>query len=463
MFPGLVRPVLFVFFLALFQLSLAEDVDTATEAPVAQPAGISHYMRLAAEAYATEDVAAWVRHTERLHELRPYNQDFMRHLVLGYSQLGEISRAFNMMLKMQQQGLSENWDEYEELEILREHRLYGHLQTLMNEAGKPFGRVREVARLDGQAMPEALARDPNSGRLFVGTVRDGRILVSDDGDAWSTFAEPAQHDDLMAVMSMVVDADRNQLIVATGATAQFRGFRSQDAGRTAILRFDLESGELVSRHRLVPDGRPRLLGSLAIAGDGTVFAADSVTTTVFRLSPEDEAPRRFFGHANLASLRGLAVSGDDTLLYIADYDLGIFVVDIRDPEKAWKLSVPDTLNEGGIDGLYKWDNHLIVIQNGITPQRVLRLDLGADGLGVIGVAPVAAALEQFDTPTFGVMDGSRLLFLAGSHWQHVDGRGRARTRPLPVVPILSADVDSPEVMVVGREILEQMRQQSGQN
>lgn len=464
MLSVIMRSILVAFVVGLTPLALADDDAKDAPAPeAAGPSGIAHYMRQAAEAYTTGDVAAWVRHTERLHELRPYNQDFMRHLVLGYSQLGEISKAFNMMLQMQQQGLSESWDDYEELEILREHRLYGHLNTLMGEAGQPFGRAREVATLENIAMPEAIAHDPASGRLFVGSVRDGRILVRDGDADWTVFARPSEHEDLMAVMNMAVDPARNQLIVATGATAQFRGFRAQDAGRTAILRFDLDSGELISRHRLVPDGRPRLLGTIAVASDGTIFAADSVTTTIFRLGPDDESPQRFFGHANLASLRGMALSSDDTRLYVADYDLGIFVIDANDAGQAWKLAVPDTLNEGGIDGLYAWDNHLIVIQNGVSPQRVLRLELGSDGLGVVGIAPVVAAHEKFDTPTFGFMDGSRLVFLAGSHWPHVDARGRARGGQLPPVSILSADVDSPEVMVVGREILEQMRQRSGSN
>ncbi len=443
--------------------ALADEGQDASTASEQRPLGLAQSMRQAGAAFEAGDVEAWVQHTERLHELRPYSQDFMRHLVLGYSQIGETSRAFNMMLAMQQQGLSENWDDFEELESLRQHRLYEHLNSLMREAGEPFGQADEVAVLEGVAMPEALALDSTTDRLFVGTVRDGRILVrGPDEQEWTVFAQPSEHEDLMAVMSMAVDVSRNQLIVATGAVSQFRGYRSQDAGRTAILRFDLESGELVRRHRLVPDGRSRLLGTLTVASDGTIFAADSITPSVFRLGPDDESPRLFFGHPNLTSLRGVAVSSDDARLYVADYDLGIFVVDAQDPNQAWKLAVPETLNEGGIDGLYKWENHLVAIQNGVIPQRILRLALGEDGLGVVGIAPVAAALEQFDTPTFGVMNGSRLVFLAGSHWQYVDARGRNRGGQLPPVSILSADVDSPEVMVVGREILERLRQQSGE-
>ncbi|MCC5864230.1 MAG: hypothetical protein JJU31_03820 [Wenzhouxiangella sp.] len=458
-----VRSLLVAIALGVVPLALADVSESATEAPVAQPSGMAHYMRQAAEAYESGDVSGWVRYTERLHALRPHNQDLMRHLVLGYAQLSQFTPAFNMMLQMQQQGLAENWDQFDELESMREHRLYEHLSNLMREAGRPFGRVDEVAVLEGVSMPEALAIDPATDRLFVGTVREGQILVTEDRQTWTVFADPTTHEDLKAVMSLAVDPARNQLIVATGVVTQFRRYRAEDVGRTAILRLDLESGELVSRHAVIPDRRARLLGALTVASDGTIFAADALTPTIFRLGVDEQHPQPFFGHGNLTSLRGLAISDDDTRLYVADYDLGIFVIDARDAAQAWKLAVPETLNETGIDGLYQWNNHLVVIQNGISPQRVMRLQLGDDGLGVINVAPVVAALEQFDTPTFGVMADSSLLFLSGSHWNHVDAGGRTIGGRLPAVSILSTDVDSPEVMIVGREMLEQIRRQSGRD
>src|SRR5699024_4584240 len=159
---------------------------------------------------------------------------------------------------------------------------------------------------------------------------------------------------------------------------------------------------------------------------------------------------------NCTSLLGLALNDEGSLLYVADYELGIFVVDVSGGQQAWQLAIPETFNAGGIDGLYWWNNHLIAIQNAITPQRVVRLALGDDGLGVTAVAPLAAALDEFDTPTFGVMDGQDLYFFGASHWQHVDAEGQARGE-LPEVPIMTIDVDNASVQVVGQEIMEQMQ------
>jgi len=426
--------------------------------PEQMPPGqrFNYWLNEAAEAYNRGDDAAWVRATEGLHQLRRYNHDFMTHLVRGYARTERLPEAFNMMLTMQQQGLSEDWAQYEELEPLRAHRLFGHLEELMTQAGEPFGQYQHLATVPGaQSMPEAVAYDAEGSRLFVGTVRDGRILVH-DGEQWTTFAEPSTVPDLMAVFSLVIDAERKQLIVATGMTRQHRHFSQALSGRTAIVRLDLDSGAHVSTHRVMPGPNPHLLGSLVLAQDGTLFAADTASPLIFRLRPDEAQPQIYFGSQNLISLRGLALDPERQLLYVADYDLGIFVVSADGAGQAWKLGVPENLNEGGIDGLYWWDNHLVAIQNGISPQRVLRMALSEDGRSVSGVAPVVAALESFNVPTYGAMRGSELVFLASSHWQLVDQMGRPRQRPLPDVDILVTDINAAEILSVGAEALEEI-------
>ncbi|RFF28408.1 MULTISPECIES: SMP-30/gluconolactonase/LRE family protein [unclassified Wenzhouxiangella] len=421
---------------------------------------MSHWFRKAASAYRRQDIEGWVEATRELHKLRPYNQDFMRQLVEGHARLGNLSEAFNMMLKMQQQGLSVDWDEIDAVDPLREHDLYDHLNELMTEAGKPFGDASVWSTLDSEhAMPEAMAIDSASERVFVGTIRDGEILVSEDGESWDVFASSETVPELAAVFDIAVDTDRGHLWAAVGRVSHYQGPESESDVNSALLRLDLETGELQEQYTLSSDDQQNLLGSLALAGDGTVFAADTQAPIVYRLEPGQDKLKPYFGHPNFTSLRGIALNDDDSLLYVADYELGILVLDATGGQQAWQLAVPETFNAGGIDGLYWWNDHLVAIQNGISPQRVVRLELGADGLGVTAVAPLAAAKEEFDTPTFGAMDGQMLYFLAGSHWRHVDQEGNPADG-LPDVPIMQLDVDAASVRVVGEEILEELKKQN---
>lgn len=445
--------------LLALMLSLALPAErVAAQAPTEQ--SIAALMQRAAEAYAAEDHAAWTEALEALHRQRPYNHDFMRQLVIGYALTEQTSRAFNMMLTMQQQGLTENWDEIDAVASLRNFPLYEYLRDLMSEAGKPFGQVRTVATVDRKwPMPEAVAQDPDSGRLFVGTVRDGLVLVRAPGaDDFEVFADPEKVAGLEAVFALHVDAERGQLWVATGGASQYRDYRASDYGRTALIRLDLETGEKLGEHRVLPDGVPHLLGAITQAADGTVYAADSLAPVVFRLLPGAERPEPWVAQPSFTGLRGIALSEDERRLYVSDYELGVYFFELGDEVKTFRLGAPETLNLGGIDGLYRWRNSLVVIQNGISPERVLRLDLSEDGTVVEQIAAIAVAQPEFDIPTWGTMAGDDLVFLGASHWQHVDSRGRALTPPLAGVPVLQGPVDRAENVVVGSEMIERIKQ-----
>jgi len=417
---------------------------------------LAYWLNQAALAFDDGDYQDWGAATERLHALRPYNQDFMTHLVRAYAQQERFTDAYNLMVLMQQQGLAADWSEFEELAPMRQHEIYNHLTDMMSRAGESFGEARSLGVLEGIQMPEALAHDPETGRYFLGTVRKGEIHVSGDGEAFSVFADRGQINELMAVLDLEVDEDRRHLWVATAALPQWERYRDVDRGRTLLLKIDLDSAELLATHRLIPDRRQHAFGSLAIADDGTVYAADTATPGIYRLAPGEQFPELYFSHQNFSSMRGIALSDDGSKLYLSDYEIGIFVVDTTDASKAWKLFTPENLNEGGIDGLYFWNDHLVAIQNGISPERVVRMKLGADGLGVIEVAPLVAALPQFDTPTFGVIVEDELVFLSGSHWRHVDRRGRRTGTGLPDVALLATEIDSAKVLGVGQPMLDEI-------
>lgn len=425
---------------------------------------INVWMARAAAAFDAGETEKWVRALESLHRMRPYNQDFMRQLVQGYAQLDQKTEAYNIMLTMQQQGLAYDWDNDPKVENLRGTQLYDYLSRLMREAEEHFGEGEVVTRLDNSIiMPETLAHDGESGRFFVGTVHQGRILVRagelSAEDEWRTFADSDEIDGLNAVLAMVADEARRHLWVATAVVSQFEDFSNNSFGNTALVKLDLDSGEMLGHYPVQDEDQPHVLGSLAVAGDGSVYAADSLGPGVYRLEPEAEHPERFMGHPDFSSLRGIALSGDDRLLYVADYERGIYVADTVD-EKAYILGVPDSLNVGGIDGLYWWDGNLITIQNGISPQRVLRLKLGDDGLGVTSVSPVEAAHPVFDTPTFGTLVDNQLYYLAANHWDDVSARGQPQGE-LPEIPVVRTQVDAEWSREVGADVADRLRELTG--
>jgi hypothetical protein len=110
------------------------------------------------------------------------------------------------------------------------------------------------------------------------------------------------------------------------------------------------------------------------------------------------------------------------------------------------LGGPETLNLGGISGLMYNAGQLLVLQNGIRPQRLMRLELDASGLNVVATVPLAVALADFDAPSFGVIQGGAVYYFASSS---LPG---AKRGPVPVVVLKTPlELDEPIVPVEQRK------------
>lgn len=190
--------------------------------------------------------------------------------------------------------------------------------------------------------------------------------------------------------------------------------------------------EILHRYPVPADGRPHILGKIVIAPDGRIFATDALLPMVYVLEPGEPAMRPFFNQPYFVSLRGMALSEDGRLMYLADHEMGVTVIELASARSV-QLIAPETLNLGGIDGLNMWRNALVVVQSGISPQRVMRLDLDPTGTSVTAIAPMAVALDIFDSPKYGIVRGDDFYFLANSQ------RGKATPEPVTLARINIAE------------------------
>jgi hypothetical protein len=100
------------------------------------------------------------------------------------------------------------------------------------------------------------------------------------------------------------------------------------------------------------------------------------------------------------SLQGLDFTHNQEQLFVADYSKGVFLVDLK--TKAVK-SIQSDFTILGIDGLYAYKNSLIAVQNGLNPQRVIRLSLNKDLTRFVSFETIEANNPEFDEPTLGVL------------------------------------------------------------
>jgi len=445
-------------FLVLMLALGSPPVTAQTNTPQSLPDNVPALLGKANEAYLAKDYLAFRMAMERLHQMRPYNSEYMYQLVIARALLDEKSAAYDLMLRMQQQGLAYDFSKLDSTDNIKGTEVFDYVNDLMKQAGEPMGESEPVFTLpDSVIMPETIAWDESRQKFLVGTAAQGQVLaVGKDGQV-SEVLKADEENGMWAIFGILVDQSRNRLWVSSAATPTFERYSPVDKGRSALYEFDLETLQLIRRYPVPVDGRPHVLGSMTMNPAGDIFIADRTLPMVYSKPAGEQKLKAVLASRDMISLRGIAMQPDGSLMYVADREMGILVVDLIG-EKAAKLVVPGTLNIGGIDGLYLWDNHLVIIQNGIKPQRVMRLQLNSSGSEVTAVRPLAVAQAAFDFPSFGAMDGKDLYYFANSHWSDAEGE-------LKAVSVVRTAMDSNEDLVSPEMqlYLDQQQQQEEKN
>lgn len=419
-----------VFKLLLLSLLLVNmPLAAQTAAPKELPDHVPGLLRAANNAYAAEDFVTFRDAMVALNKMRPYNSDYMYQLVIAYALLDEKSNAYDLMLRMQRQGLSYDFSLPDTTTNIRGTQVFDHVNDLMKMAGNPMGDSEQAFMLpESVAMTETISWDESRQKFLIGTIADGSILaVGEDGQI-EELLKADNENGMWGIFDLAIDHERNRLWVTSAATPAFSRFDPVDKGRSALYELNLESLEVVKRYPVPTDGQAHVLGSIVIRSNGDMYIADRFLPIIYRKLVNEEKLEPVLGLKGMVSLRGLALNAEDRYMYIADREMGIGVVDMA-TGRFGKIATPETLNLGGIDGLYVNDNRLIVIQNGIKPQRVIGLQLDPDGLKVTQVIPMAVAQPEFDFPNYGALKGEDFYFFANSH---VSGSGEPR-KPVTVL------------------------------
>ncbi len=288
---------------------------------------------------------------------------------------------------------------------------------------QPRNGSRPVFSYPGKALLiEGVAFDPRDDRFYLGSVRRGMILRLDRAGRGTVFSKP--EDGLWGVMGLKVDEARRRLWAALSAVPQTAGFKAEDAGRAGLACYDLKTGRLIKKVALPGKPESHLLGDLTLDAKGTVFATDSQSPLIYSLEENSETPEVFLKHDLFQSLQGIDLSPDGKTIFVADYSVGLYAID-RESKAVRYLEPPRTAALIGIDGLYCYRGSLIAVQNGLKPNRILRVFLSPDGSRIESVATLEANEPTMSEPTLGCIVDDMFYFNANAQWALVDDRGQA--------------------------------------
>ena len=265
---------------------------------------------------------------------------------------------------------------------------------------------------------EDIAYDDQGGKFYVSSVRHSKILSMDKNGASAEFAHVA-----WPVLALGVDSKRRSLWASTVALPEGIGFKKEDEGRSALLKYSLDGGAVLKRYDVKEPGK-HALGDLTIGANGDVFVSDGEGALYWWDHAKDAleilVPKGVF-----RSPQTPALSADGRRLFVPDYTRGIGIVDLAS-KKVTLLEHPKDLSLGGIDGMYLSGRTLIAIQNGTAPERLIRMTLDAALTRVLEWETVEANWPGLGDPTHGVMVGQQFYFIANSGWDHIAEDGSVK-------------------------------------
>jgi len=398
---------------------LAVACALGAAAGAAGPQGFVELFKASTQAYEAKDYARMEQLLREALKQRPAHPRATYNLAAALALGGQKNAALKELRQLERMGLSYDIAGDEDFAGMREWEGFQELRRAFARNGRTAGEADVTFRLPAPTfIPEGLAWDDKRDEFLLGSVHERRIVRVDEDGKESAFSRPGES---WAVLGLAADSRKRRLWAATAALAEMKDARADELGRSAILQYDLDSGELKRRYDLPDDGRKHALGDVAIGTDGRIFATDSAGGGLYALDPASGKFETLAAPGALSSPQGLAA--DSRGLYVADYTQGLFRYDFRERQLK-RLDVAEDICVYGIDGLYRVDDGLVAIQNGVRPHRVVRFTLDRGGRRVRHAQVLAAALKDFDEPTLGVRVGRTFHFVANSQWRRFGDDGK---------------------------------------
>jgi sugar lactone lactonase YvrE len=282
---------------------------------------------------------------------------------------------------------------------------------------KVVGNPTVAYSLPKGLVTESITYDPKSGSFFVSSVRKRKIVRIDRRGRVTDFVKSGDHG-LWGVNGMGVDVERRLLWTTSSAYDRIEGFHAGDPPDSALYAFNADSGAFVARYEPPKEEGPHVFDDLSVAPDGAVYVSDS-TGMLFTLGQGGTGLKPFVARGRIRSPQGSAFDWRHHLLYVSDYGGGIAVVDLATGDVA-QVALPSDFPSFGIDGLAMHGRTLFGVQNGVAPNRVVRIELARDGLHATGWRIVAMNQPLIDEPTIGVVARGAYYFLGASQGNKFD-------------------------------------------
>lgn len=266
-------------------------------------------------------------------------------------------------------------------------------------------------------IPEGITFDERSKTIFLSSIQKNKILsISENG--FSEDFITSGKDGLKQVLGMKVF---NGQLWACNNTPE----HDTTYCEANIHVYDIASRKLVKRIK-VSDGQKHLFNDLYLTRNGDAYVSDSNGAGIYIVRSGSDKAEPFINGGTLPYPNGITATADEKKIIVSTGGgQGIVSIDLRTKEIK-SLGHPKYLLIGA-DGLYRYNNKLIAVQNVTFPEAIIEMQLSSDNTSITDVKHLLVGAPEFDTPTTGVIVGNEFYFIANSQLtQIVGGRGKIK-------------------------------------
>jgi hypothetical protein len=363
------------------------------------------------------------------------------------ARMGHKEEALKWVQKYVATGLSYDFMKDDDLKEILSGAEGQKSLAQMKQQDEPVERTEFVCSLpQADTMPEDIAyikESQSGGSFFVSSIQHHtlyRVTLPKAGSKECIMQEVPLPDDVKRWPTLAVSADpkRKVLWMTADAMPGFSGFPKEDSGKAVLFEVDANNGNLL--HRYTPEtSGPAVLGDMQVTSDGTVYVTDSIGGGVYRLRGNPDTARLEKIADGLFSPQTPALSRDGKRLFVADYSMGIAVIDLSagPGAKVNYLPHPENVAVVALDGLYLSGDSLIGIQNGTEPVRILRLNLNHAQTEIVSAEVIEQNTERMGDPTHAVAVDGWFYVSANVGWSKVDDdTGKVRDGEKFTPPVL---------------------------